>query len=46
MYDEKERPKVRNFIIGLGGRDVRLDHIRKIYDMIKDDKGGRQEWIF
>lgn len=46
LYEEKERPEMRNFIIGLGGRDVRLDHIEKIYEMTKEGKGKTQEWVF
>jgi len=46
LYDEEERPKLRNFIFGLGGRDVRLDHIRKIIEMTKKDEGKKLEWMF
>ncbi|MBN2013687.1 MAG: pyruvate ferredoxin oxidoreductase [Candidatus Altiarchaeota archaeon] len=46
FYDEKEKPGLRNFIIGLGGRDVTFDRIRKIYSMTKGDKGEKQEWVF
>jgi pyruvate ferredoxin oxidoreductase alpha subunit len=31
MYDAKQRPPVVDYIYGLGGRDVNLDHIRKVY---------------
>jgi pyruvate ferredoxin oxidoreductase alpha subunit len=46
LYDEDERPGIRNFIIGIGGRDVRLDHINRIYEMTRDGKGKKQEWMF
>jgi len=46
FYDEMERPEIRDFIIGLGGRDVTFMHIKKIYDMVKNDKGEGLEWIF
>lgn len=46
LYSEKNKPTVRSFIVGLGGRDVKLDHIQKIYEMTKDNKGGVEEWLF
>ncbi len=46
FYDEAERPDIRNFIVGIGGRDVRLDHVEKIHDMTKRDKGRKVEWMF
>ncbi|MEA3255878.1 MAG: pyruvate ferredoxin oxidoreductase [Candidatus Altiarchaeota archaeon] len=46
LYDVSDRPEIRNFIIGLGGRDVRLDHIENIYEMIKEGKGSKHEWVF
>jgi len=44
--DSDERPEIRNFVIGLGGRDVTLDRIEKIYEMTKNSEGKKQEWIF
>jgi len=46
LYDLDERPEIRNFIIGLGGRDVSMDRVHKIYDMTKNSQGKKQEWIF
>jgi pyruvate ferredoxin oxidoreductase alpha subunit len=46
FYDGKEKPELRNFIVGLGGRDVTLDHIQRIYEMVKEGTGGKQEWMF
>ena len=46
LYDLDERPEIRNFIIGLGGKDVSLDRVHKIYDMTKNSQGKKQEWIF
>jgi pyruvate ferredoxin oxidoreductase alpha subunit len=43
---EKDAPVLRNFIIGLGGREVQLEHIKKIYEMTKEGKGDRQQWMF
>ena len=46
FYDDTDKPELRDFIIGIGGRDVTFDRIKKIYDMIKEGKGGKQEWVF
>jgi pyruvate ferredoxin oxidoreductase alpha subunit len=46
FYDEKNRPSLRNFIMGLGGRDVTLDHVVRIYEMTKENRGNKQEWMF
>ena len=46
LYEMKSGAQIRDYIVGLGGRDVKLDHIRKIYEMIKKGAGGRQEWMF
>lgn len=46
LYDEREKPELRSFIIGLGGRDVQLKHIKKIYEMTKENKGDKQQWMF
>ncbi len=31
LYDAPQRPPVVNYVYGLGGRDVNLDHIRSVY---------------
>ncbi|MFH1722676.1 MAG: transketolase C-terminal domain-containing protein [Candidatus Altiarchaeota archaeon] len=46
FYEDDERPKLRNFIVGLGGRDVLLNHIEKIYELTNQDKGQKEEWVF
>jgi len=46
LFEAKSSAEVRNFIVGLGGRDVKLDHIQKIYDMTLKGQGRRQEWMF
>lgn len=46
LYELDDRPILRNFIVGLGGRDVKLDHVEKIISMTKDDKGEKEEWMF
>ncbi len=46
LYDADDRPKIRNFIIGLGGKDVKLSHVEKMIDMTAQDKGEKEEWMF
>ena len=46
FYDEQERPDIRDFIVGIGGRDVKLDHVEKIHEMTKKDRGKKVEWMF
>lgn len=41
MYDAKKRPPIVDYIYGLGGRDVNLDHIRKVYnDLVEIARTG------
>ncbi|MDR3038033.1 MAG: pyruvate ferredoxin oxidoreductase [Candidatus Adiutrix sp.] len=43
MYHEKERPKMSNFILGLGGRDVPRNHFKYIVEQVKGlGAAGRQ----
>jgi pyruvate ferredoxin oxidoreductase alpha subunit len=47
FYSQKEKPEeIRNFIIGLGGRDVTPENIQQIFNLMKSGKGKIQEWIF
>ncbi|MFH1788425.1 MAG: pyruvate synthase subunit PorA [Candidatus Altiarchaeota archaeon] len=46
LYELDERPKLRNFIVGLGGRDVMLSHVEKMISMTREDKGEKEEWMF
>ncbi|MEA1925159.1 MAG: pyruvate synthase subunit PorA [Candidatus Altiarchaeota archaeon] len=46
FYDETKRPDIRDFIVGIGGRDVKLDHVEKIHKMTKQDMGKNVEWMF
>ncbi len=46
LYSIEKQPKVRSFIVGLGGRDVRLDHVEKIIDLTIKDQGKKEEWMF
>lgn len=46
MFNEPERPKISNFIIGLGGRDVPRDHFKYIVERAGAQGGqGRYEMV-
>jgi len=42
LYDEGKRPKIVNYIYGLGGRETTIEHIRKVVDELsKIKKSGK-----
>jgi pyruvate ferredoxin oxidoreductase alpha subunit len=46
LYDSDRKPRLRSFIVGLGGRDVTLGHIERIIDMTLKGEGKKEEWMF
>jgi len=43
MYHEKDRPRMTNFILGLGGRDITRNHFKHIVERVKElGASGRQ----
>ncbi|MBN2251610.1 MAG: pyruvate ferredoxin oxidoreductase [Candidatus Altiarchaeota archaeon] len=46
LYEAKSGAGIRNFIAGLGGRDVKLSHIEKAYELTKEGRGSVYEWLF
>jgi pyruvate ferredoxin oxidoreductase alpha subunit len=38
LYDLKDKPKIVNYIYGLGGRDVTVNHIESVYNVILSEK--------
>ncbi len=36
FYQEKNRPKVINYIYGLGGRELKLSHIERVFDELQE----------
>lgn len=46
LYDTDKKPEVRSFIVGLGGRDVRLGHVENIIEMMREDRGDQETWMF
>ncbi len=49
MYHEENRPRMSNFILGLGGRDVPRNHFKYIVEQVKDlgatGRQGRYEMV-
>jgi pyruvate ferredoxin oxidoreductase alpha subunit len=50
LYPLKERPKVSNFIIGLGGRDISIEDCIQMFDLTaraaeRDDEEAPVTWI-
>ncbi|PAB59341.1 pyruvate ferredoxin oxidoreductase [Anaeromicrobium sediminis] len=42
LYDNPNRPKVVNYIYGLGGRDISTKDIRKVYEELYEIKMGKE----
>lgn len=40
LYDCNPRPKMINYVYGLGGRDVTVAHIREIFETLLKEKDG------
>jgi pyruvate ferredoxin oxidoreductase alpha subunit len=45
MYNEKTRPKIIDFIIGLGGRDIKIEHYEEIVKLALSNKTEEVNWI-
>lgn len=45
LYSADKRPEVRSFIVGLGGRDIKYEHIKDLIDMCENGKGKETEWL-
>lgn len=44
LYEEEKRPKVVNYIYGLGGRETTMDHIKKVVeDLLNIKRTGKVE---
>ncbi|MGF6907733.1 pyruvate ferredoxin oxidoreductase [Fusobacterium sp. PH5-44] len=43
LYDLDSNPKIVNYIYGLGGRDVTVDHIRSVYETILGEKDSKEK---
>ena len=42
LYDVKDGPKMVNYVYGLGGRDVTVDHIKGIFETILSEKDSTE----
>jgi 2-oxoisovalerate ferredoxin oxidoreductase alpha subunit len=49
LYQLKDRPTVKNFVVGVGGRDITMKTVEKLYDnLFKIRKSGldsEKEWV-
>lgn len=49
LYDAASRPKILNFMYGLGGRDLELEEIERAFEIAQDALSGKQasgiNWI-
>ena len=45
LYQQKNGPIVNGFICGLGGRDITINHINKIFENLKKEKETTTEWM-
>ncbi len=43
--ERSPRPKVGSFIVGLGGRDVRPEHLVKLYRRLLEGHAPGEEWV-
>jgi pyruvate ferredoxin oxidoreductase alpha subunit len=47
LYDHEERPKIANYVYGLGGRDIKVEHFKEIAsDLEKIAETGKVEKIY
>lgn len=47
LYDYEERPKVVNYVYGLGGRDIKIEHFKEVASKLeKIAETGKVEEIF
>ena len=49
LYELKDRPAVKNFVVGVGGRDITMKTVEKLYDNLfrvkTDGLDTEKEWI-
>ena len=45
LYEAKHRPKLSNYIYGLGGRDVRPEELRSVYDNLMSGSGESVNYL-
>lgn len=46
LFNMNPRPIIHSFIAGLGGNDIKLDHIEKAFKKIMTEKTTTTEWLF
>ena len=45
LYGLKQKPKIVNFIAGLGGVDISMEKIKKMIELSKNQEDGDMEWL-
>jgi pyruvate ferredoxin oxidoreductase alpha subunit len=45
LYGLKQKPKIVNFIAGLGGVDISMEKIKKMIELSKNKEDGDMEWL-
>jgi pyruvate ferredoxin oxidoreductase alpha subunit len=45
LYGLNKKPKIVNFVAGLGGVDISTEKIKKMIELSKKEKDGEMEWI-
>ncbi|NIM89480.1 MAG: pyruvate ferredoxin oxidoreductase [Candidatus Aminicenantes bacterium] len=47
LYDYEERPKITNYVYGLGGRDIKIEHFKEVTDDLeKIAETGKVEKVY
>jgi len=42
LYDENKKPDTYGYVYGLGGRDVKMEDIRLVFDDLKKVENGKK----
>ncbi|MGD1060021.1 MAG: pyruvate ferredoxin oxidoreductase, partial [Methanomassiliicoccales archaeon] len=45
LYDADDRPRLTNYVYGLGGRDVRPDELRSVYKALMRNEGETMNYL-
>ncbi|HTY47478.1 MAG TPA: pyruvate ferredoxin oxidoreductase [Methanomassiliicoccales archaeon] len=45
MFDLKDRPRITNYIYGLGGRDIKPEELRSVYEQLMQKKGDTINYL-
>lgn len=45
LYGAKQRPRVRNFVAGIGGRDITPQTVDEMFTALLKDRGPEVDWV-